>query len=566
MPAPHLATVSHVPPTVQADIARAARAGGGASSPSPWEEVRAVSLPVLIGLLVRAIPLLVAGFPLNDGGLFYSMTQNILAAHFALPLHASYNGVGIPFVYPPLGFYLAALMAQAGIPLLTVFMLLPLAASVLTIPALYLLAREILPSRFQALLAAYAFAVLPRAFEWMIVGGGVTRSPGFLFAVLAIWQAARFYRTRSRRSAVAVAVLAGLTLLTHPEAALFGVVSVALLLVLRGRDLRALLATVAMGLGALIVSAPWWAVAIARFGPGPLLSGGQTGLSAQGTFQYLATFSFTDEPYLAFLGALGLIGALWCLSARRWLLPAWIVLLFIADQRGGATYAMVPLSMLVAVAVREILLDRLAQPGRVPVDDAADSRHRSDEPIWPRDLLRTPFGALVLAATLVLGVIGAVKSPLVPNSPLFSLSPANRDAMAWVASHTPANARFAVVSGIVGYIDATSEWFPVLAQRESIATIQGYEWKGSTSWATQEGSNRALEACAVAGVDCLRAWAGRESVAGDIYLYLPRGPLIGSDPADADWAASLRSSLRGATGVRVLYDGPGATVYRLAVP
>ena len=540
-------------------MAVATRATGGTGASTSWEEVRAVSLPVLIGLLVRAVPLLVAGFPLNDGGLFYSMTQDILAAHFALPLHASYNGVGIPFVYPPLGFYLAALLAQAGIPLLTVFMLLPLAASVLTIPALYLLARELLPSRFQALLATYAFAVLPRAFEWMIVGGGVTRSPGFLFAVLAIWQAARFYRTRSRRSAVAVAVLAGLTLLTHPEAALFGVVSVALLLVLRGRDARALLATVAIGLGALIVSAPWWAVAIARFGPGPLLSGGQTGFSVQGTFQYLATFSFTDEPYLAFLGALGLIGALWCLATRRWLLPAWIVLLFIADQRGGATYAMVPLSMLVAVALREVLLDRL-DPGRATAAfDVTSKRRDVDDSIWPRSLMRTPFGALVLAVTLVLGMIGAVKSPLVPNSPLFSLSPANRDAMSWVAAHMPANARFAVVTGFTGWTDATSEWFPVLADRVSLATTQGYEWEGSAAWNAQVLRNERLQGCAMASMACLTAWAGPD--AGDLYVYLPKGRLTGEATAQDDPDAALRLSLRASTAARLLYDGSGASVF-----
>ena len=72
----------------------------------------------------------------------------------------------------------------------------------------------------------------------MIDGGGLTRSPGYLLAVLAIWQAARFYRTRSRGSALATGILAGLTLLTHPEGALFGIVSVVVIFVFVGAELE----------------------------------------------------------------------------------------------------------------------------------------------------------------------------------------------------------------------------------------------------------------------------------------------------------------------------------------
>ena len=64
--------------------------------------------PMIVGLVVRAVPLVAAGFPLNDGGLFYAMAEDVRRAGFALPMYSSYNGVGIPFVYPPLAFYLAA--------------------------------------------------------------------------------------------------------------------------------------------------------------------------------------------------------------------------------------------------------------------------------------------------------------------------------------------------------------------------------------------------------------------------------------------------------------------------
>ena len=66
-------------------------------------------LALLFGTFVRVMPVLQAGFPLNDGGLFYTMTSDLQKAGYALPAVTTYNGLGIPYAYPPLPFYLAAL-------------------------------------------------------------------------------------------------------------------------------------------------------------------------------------------------------------------------------------------------------------------------------------------------------------------------------------------------------------------------------------------------------------------------------------------------------------------------
>ncbi len=170
--------------------------------------LRAVSLPVFAGLLVRAMPVLLGGFPLNDGGLFFTMTKDLQAANFLLPASTTYNGIGIPFAYPPLGFYLAGALSSLGVDLFVVFRYLPLILSTATIPLVYLLGRELLPSRLQALLATWAFALLPRAFDWSIAGGGVTRALGMFLAVIAILEGVRFYRSAGRRHGVAMAVFA----------------------------------------------------------------------------------------------------------------------------------------------------------------------------------------------------------------------------------------------------------------------------------------------------------------------------------------------------------------------
>ena len=35
-------------------------------------------------------------------------------------------------------------------------------------------------------MATLAFALIPRSYEWLIMGGGITRAPGMLFALLAL--------------------------------------------------------------------------------------------------------------------------------------------------------------------------------------------------------------------------------------------------------------------------------------------------------------------------------------------------------------------------------------------
>ena len=72
-------------------------------------------------------------------------------------------------------------------------------------------ARRLLPERSTALIATLLFALTPRAFNWEIVGGGLTRSPGLLFAMLALWQGYQMYRTPARRYVVSTALLGDYT-------------------------------------------------------------------------------------------------------------------------------------------------------------------------------------------------------------------------------------------------------------------------------------------------------------------------------------------------------------------
>jgi hypothetical protein len=116
---------------------------------------------LIFGAYVRILPVLQAGFPLEDGGLFYTMTADLQRNGFILPAETSYNQpLGIPFAYPPLPFYVAGLaQSLSGLPLSEIIRWLPVFFSLLTLPAFYLLAKTLLN---EPLAAALATAILPR--------------------------------------------------------------------------------------------------------------------------------------------------------------------------------------------------------------------------------------------------------------------------------------------------------------------------------------------------------------------------------------------------------------------
>ena len=126
------------------------------------EYIAALSAVLVLGFAVRAIFVLGAGFPINDGGMFYAMARDLQANSYALPAFTSYNGGEIPFAYPPAGFYIAAFLDDhTPISLLASFQYLPLMFSTLTIAAFWLLAKDLLRSRIATVSAVFFFAMMP---------------------------------------------------------------------------------------------------------------------------------------------------------------------------------------------------------------------------------------------------------------------------------------------------------------------------------------------------------------------------------------------------------------------
>src|SRR5258706_7011628 len=123
-------------------------------------------LTILLGFYVRLSNVLQASYPINDGGLFYTMAVDLQANHYILPAITSYNAAGIPFAYPPLAFYLAGLLSDIfGWSLLDMFRILPAIISMAVLPGLYWLPKDPVKSEAQASTAFLFFSLSPCGFS-----------------------------------------------------------------------------------------------------------------------------------------------------------------------------------------------------------------------------------------------------------------------------------------------------------------------------------------------------------------------------------------------------------------
>lgn len=547
----------------------------------------AIAGAVLLGIFVRASLVLSRDFPLNDGGLFYQMTQDLQAAHFHIPAFTSYNSAHIPFGYSPLAFYLAGAMASVfHMSLVQVFRLLPLIATCLTLVAFARLARRLLVSDAVVIAAVVAFALLPRSYVWLIMGGGVTRALGFLFAVLTLNELHALYTGRQTWRTALVVLFAAGTVLSHLGTAPFLACSALLFFVAFGRSRYGVVVSAVAALGALAVTAPWWVSIILMHGSEPFLAARAAGSSilSQPTLgqipNALAHFGFgTSEPILPIIGMLALVGAVSSLAARHWLMPVWWVLIVVLDARAGATYATIPVAMLAGIAVVEVLApwgrvgrtrrlrSRIGLAGDTAPATSANSGHRPLTPLTPVAHRHTPsvevgspFSEWSLVAPLALLLCFSVGSSIARNSDyggelrdLQSLSREERSAMHWAARAMPPSSRVLIISGLPWEVDRSSEWFPVLAQRVSIATVQGSEWLVRGEFVHRQHVFNDAQGCANWFAECLDGWAKRSRMPFT-HVYIPKR-------ADDQCCRVLLESLRRDPSYALIYEGDGAVIF-----
>lgn len=524
---------------------------------------------MILAAVIRLRYVFTADFPLGDGGLFSIMAEEIERAHFRLPSFTGYNGGQIPFAYPPVGLYTAALL-DAALPcgLAQILRFIPALANTLSVGAVMLLAQAITRRRGVALLSGAVFAVYPMSYMWLIMGGGITRALGLLFAVLAVQQVHRLCTRRHPRSIVAATVLAALTAMSHLEAAVFVLASSILLLAVYGRVHGTLPSLVLAAIGAALCASPWWATVMARHGITPFWLAGQTG----GGLLLLLRPPLRVLPVSLAAALLAAVPCLLWAGRHRWartltglrdrpisFLACWMVVLALADLRAWLTFSAVPLAILAGTAVLNTVIAVRTVAAVAPARDVKPTPHSR-----PPDGVRP----LPLAATAALAFALFWWSALMvwrPPWELAGLTPSERAAMRWAQEWSPADSRFLIITGGDHWeSDRVAEWFPALARRISVATPQGQEWR--PRFIDAVARYHAAQRCARSHADCLTAWSQDTGLAfTHVYVAKP-STSTAPNQRSTDCCDELRAALRSDPGYELVYDGPGASIFVRRAP
>ncbi len=495
-----------------------------------------------VGAYVRFSPTLLAGFAINDGGMFAVMVDDLRANHFVLPAFTTYNHLNIPYAYPPLGFYLGALASLIfGLDSTQIVRWLPAFFASLSIPAFYLLALRLLKNKFHAAVSTFFFALMPRALSWFVMGGGLTRSPGQFFMLLTLAVVIRLYEEKRRSDILLAGFFGGLAVMSHPEAAVHTFVSAIFLWLMLSRKRADFIHSSLVGVVVAIVSAPWWASVISHHGIAPLLSGAATGSKFAAIFNLLF-FVFTEEPYATVIAVLGLIGIAHRLIRRDYLPPLWMAIPFFIEGRSAAGPAAIPLAMLAALGLVEVVLPAI-QPSL-----AKEAEVPSTE--------RNVFIYLILYLTFSTIQFGIQLSSA-------TLYPPDEGAMRWAQANTPDDSRFLVLTGTTSVsCDSVMEWFPAISGRKSLFTVQGTEWTKGAGFNDYVRSTYGVQGClSNSDVACLDDAVSR---ADYDYIYVSKILRVNNCSPLASWQEFpyFVESLKLDSGFETVYETDGVLISR----
>lgn len=526
-------------------------------------------IAIVLGAILRFWPNVINGFPTLDGGMFYIMAKELRANHFILPQYTSYNHANIPFTYPPLGFYLAALLSLLT-PIskshLWIYLYVPALISTFSIFFFYKLANEILKSRNAALLATIVYALSSRTFLWEVMGGGITRALGQIFLLLMMWQAMLFFHALQQNSSktgnktnhpdstgkfqfltpirkyfLLVIIFGAAVVMSHPPAALHAVLGGILIFIFYGRTRQGILSAVGISIGVALISMPWWGLMFSRYGIQTFIYAAQT--SKHTLDQYRAILDLHNPisnplaiPVLFFL----CLGFLDSLKQHNYFSITWIVTAYLIDARGAEFVVPLAESLLIGLGIFRLMtwITRSENVKNV---------------VFTNPIIQIFSTILIFyfAFSASIGVFQLLNT---------SLKPADIEMIHWVNANIDKNKSFLIITGQeFSMSDPIQEWFPALTDQHSITTLQGMEWTLGKKFFPWFEQLTLVQKCA--NIDCVEQWSARNKVNPN-YLILSI-PNATKNEAVAVSLKSLANSTNNSSTYMLVHKSSNALIFKL---
>jgi len=506
-------------------------------------------LATLLGGYIRFFLILQSDFPLNDGGLFFTMTKDLIANNFHLPLTTTYNHINIPYAYPPLMFYLTGVLIDiTSWNLIDILRILPALFSVITIPAFYLLANSLINNKFQVILATLIFTFIPATFDWLIMGGGLTRSPAFFFAILSLFFIYRLYTRNHIQDILWTAFFSSLTILSHPDTALHTAASALVFFCFYGRNKKGVIKSIIVVGGILLGTAPWWYTVIINHGIAPFISAGKTGDFNVGMISQFLNFNLTREYGLKTIGTTALIGIFWYLSKRKYFIPIWTIIIFISGPRSAPLFISLCIAFLASYSLSNIfqIFDNMVL--------------RSEDHSFEGEPLNSKISKGLFLLLLSQWFYSAMAT-IIGLSTIILTKP-DINAFDWIKYNTLPESRFLVLTAKSPLSDPVSEWFPALTERTSINTVQGFEWDSNRSFNESLYISSELQNCIYFTYHCIESWAEENQIVFDyIYIHLP---VLDADHEIGSPFESAFGDLSLSKGItEIIYKNDDVSIYKV---
>ncbi|WP_458210086.1 ArnT family glycosyltransferase [Haladaptatus sp. NG-SE-30] len=492
-----------------------------------------------VAFFIISAYLLTHPYPAYGAGLFLEIAETIGEQGYSFPKRiAGYTEGGIPFAYPPLAFYVTAILLNLGFEPVILTRFLPPVVTALAFIPYYYLARELLPSAKRAGVAAIIATVTPPLLRWHLSAGGIVRAPAFLLLLTGLYVGIRLFREGSRPWLLPACILFGLTVLTHPTYSVFFGVSYVLFYITADRSLTGLRNGVIVVGSGLLIASPWLVQVATNHGLDILTAAAGThgGLGAGlSLFFDRLNDPFATSPFIVVWYLLLVLGISYFVVKRRFFLPLWFgISVFLIDE---IRFAFIPGVMLLTVGLTDV----------VPAirSRLSDSSEQS--------ISLTTIQVLVLGLFVLLGTIYVTGVPFAGQStmPAF-IDREDRTAMAWVQSETPSDADFVVLG------DA-AEWFPYLTERTILVGPWGVEWKTPTAYYQQMDAYTDISECTTAR--CLTTNLQNHKQQPS-YIYIPKETYTVRGTA-IDQSGAMRRSIERSDRYQIAYENKGVLIVRI---
>ena len=467
----------------------------------------ALALPLLFGVALKYEN------PTGYAGLYTLMSDELVSAGFRLPQTVSYYGPGgMPFAYPPVGFYLMGLITSLfHISDFSYLRFAPPLFSWLALIPLALLTFELTHSRGAAVIAALIVAASQRIFYIHGTSGGMVRALAFLFALWGMYFYLRSAQFSRRRSALFAGIMFALTVLTHLGYAEFAFLFVVAYTLTHLNHKSTYSTALITSLVVLALVAPWVTVMVQQHG-WQIFSGA---FQSHGNNYFLSVFQdptrllpwFESSLHaiykLQFVWGLILLALIFAVLNRASLLPVWfgLILLLISEgDRYLITSGAVLIGMLASALAERIKY--FAPPGVL-------------------------YWRSLIFLAVVTGLFYQLGWRTIPVENPSYIKAETLDLADYVKTQTDPDDVFLIVAEA-----EEAEWFPYLLQRTPAAASWGAEWSGNYAQQLEQVSKIA-ECQKTDSFACLTESLQGLSAPPDLLITHLNTPIINQNLSDA---------------------------------